>query len=245
VKLVPQAAGAEKIGSIGVHPLVRVGALVEGAPAAQAGLKPDDGILRIGEKPIHAFEDIPPLTVAAEGRPLPFTIWRDGRVLEFTVTPRDDGSGPRVGIASKTVVKKFPFVGAVTEAGKWTWNMTRQTFEVLGRLVTARISPKTMMGPLGIAKASGDAARSGALNLIHIIAVISLQIGILNLFPMPPLDGGHMAILLGESVVRRDFSMDVKMWIMQAGAAALLLLVAVVLYSDLSKTALLGKYLPW
>jgi regulator of sigma E protease len=101
-----------------------------------------------------------------------------------------------------------------------------------------------MMGPLGIAKASGDAARGGAGPLFYLVAVISLQIGIMNLFPLPPLDGGHLAILIGESVLRRDFSLTVKTWIMNAGAAVLFALIGLVLYSDLSKTSWLGKYLP-
>ena len=122
--------------------------------------------------------------------------------------------------------------------------MTRQTFDVLGRLLTARISPKTMMGPLGIAKASGDAARGGLGSLLFLVAVISLQVGILNLFPLAPLDGGHLAILAGEGLLRRDFSLTVKAWIMNAGAAVIFLLIGLVLYSDLSKTSLLSRYLP-
>jgi regulator of sigma E protease len=110
--------------------------------------------------------------------------------------------------------------------------------------VTARISPKTMMGPLGIAKASGERAREGASSLFFLIAVISLQVGILNLVPLAPLDGGHMAILLGEGLIRRDFSVAVKTWVMNAGALVIFLLIGLVLYSDLSKTSLLGKYLP-
>jgi len=80
--------------------------------------------------------------------------------------------------------------------------------------------------------------------LFFLVAMISLQVGILNLFPLAPLDGGHLAILVGEGVIRRDFSLNVKNWIMNAGFCVLLLLIGLVLYSDLSKTSLLGKYLP-
>ena len=107
--------------------------------------------------------------------------------------------------------------------------------DVIGRLVTARISPKTMMGPLGIAQASGDAARSGPGPLLFLAALISLQVGILNLFPLAPLDGGHLAILAVEGVARRDMSPLVKGWIMNAGAAVIFLLIGLVLYSDISK----------
>jgi regulator of sigma E protease len=238
------ASGADQVGTIGVSPLVRVGQVLPGSPAEQAGLRPDDAILTIDGKPVQSFAEIPPLVAAAAGRPVTFEVWREGQILRIPITPRDDGQGPRIGIGPKLVVKKFGLFQAVAEALRWSWNMTKQTFEVLGRLLTAQISPKTMMGPLGIAKASGDAARGGLGPLFYLVAVISLQIGIMNLFPLPPLDGGHLAILAAEAVVRHDFSMNVKAWLMNAGAMVLFLLIGLVLYSDLSKTSLLGKYLP-
>ena len=170
-----------------------------------------------------------------------FRLWREGQVIDLAVTPRDSGAGPRVGIAPKTVLKKFGPVGALRESLRWTWEMTRQTFDVVGRLVTARISPKTMMGPLGIAQASGDAARGGAGSLLFLVAVISLQVGILNLFPLAPLDGGHLAILAVEGVARRDLSPTIKGWVMNAGAAVIFLLIGVVLYSDISKMAFVQR----
>src|SRR6266571_5269277 len=239
-----QATATEKVGSIGVHPLVRVGQVLEGLPAQAAGLRADDAILRIGDKPIRSFSEIPPLVAAAAGKEMTLTVWRDGEVLQMSIAPKDKGEGPRLGITPKTVVKKFGPLGAVAEAARWAWDMTRQTFDVLKRLLTAQISPRNMMGPLGIAQASGDAARAGAGSLFFLVAVISLQVGILNLFPLAPLDGGHMAIIVAEGVLRRDFSLTVKAWIMNAGAAVIFLLIGLVLYSDLSKTSLFGRFLP-
>jgi regulator of sigma E protease len=238
------ATAVDKIGTIGVYPLVRIGSLLPGAPAQAAGLRPDDAILRIGETPIRSFLEIPPLVAASLGKALVLQVLRDGVVREVAVTPADQGSGLRIGIGPKTIQKKFALAPAVRESLRWTWGMTKQTFEILGRLLKRQISPKTMMGPLGIAKASGDAARSGLEALFYLVAVISLQIGIMNLFPLPPLDGGHLAILVGEGIVRRDCSAEAKAWIMNAGAIALFLLIGLVLYSDLSKTSWLGRYLP-
>ena len=147
-------------------------------------------------------------------------------------------------ITPKTVLKKFGPLQAVGEAVRWSWDMTRQTFDVIGRLVTAQISPKTMMGPLGIAQASGDAARGGAGSLFFLVAVISLQVGILNLLPLVPLDGGHLAILALEGVARRDLSPTVKSWVMNAGAAMIFLLIGLVLYSDISKLDFVRKLIP-
>ena len=244
VLLTSKSQDAEKVGTIGVSPLVRIGRVLEDSAAAAAGLQREDGVLRIDGKPITSFGDILPLVTAAKGRTLTLDLWRDGRVTTVGAAPRDTPDGPKIGVEPHVVVKKFGVVQAVREALAWTWNMTKQTFEVLGRLLTAQISPKTMMGPLGIAKASGDAARGGVAPVFYLIAVLSLQIGIMNLFPLPPLDGGHLAILAAESVARHDFSMNAKAWLMNAGAMVLFLLIGLVLYSDLSKTSLLGKYLP-
>ena len=237
-------SGSDKAGHLGARPLVRIGQVMEGGAADQAGLRPDDAILRVADKPIASLGDLPEVIGESGGKQLILTVWRDGTQFEMPITPVLEGGVGRIGITSKMVIQRFGLVGAFSEAVSWSWNMTKQTFQILGRLATAQLSPKTMMGPIGIAQASGDAARGGVLQVLFLVAVISLQIGILNLLPVPPLDGGHLAILIGESILRRDFSMAVKMWIMNAGAAALFLLIGLVIYSDLSKTSLLGKFLP-
>jgi regulator of sigma E protease len=235
------ATADQKMGQIGVSPLVRVGQLVPDSPAVKTGIKFDDGILSVNGKPVTSFMDIPTLIGAAGNQPLVLKVWRQGQVFDVTVTPE---SG-KIGVYNKTVMKKLPFFPAIREATEATWNLTRQTFQILHGLITASISPKAALtGPLGIAKASGDAARSGIRALLFLVASLSVSVGILNLFPLPPLDGGHLAILLGESIRRRDFSAVAKSWILNAGAMVLFLLIGLVLYSDLSKTSLLGKYLP-
>jgi regulator of sigma E protease len=238
-----EATSAERVGSIGVYPLVRVGQVLPGQPAEAAGIRTDDAILAIDATPVRSFSEIPPIVGASDGRALTFRMWREGQTFDLPITPRDAGAGPKIGIAPKMVLKQFGPVRAVGEAVRWSWDMTRQTFDVIGRLVTARISPKTMMGPLGIAQASGDAARGGAGSLLYLVAVISLQVGILNLFPLAPLDGGHLAILAVEGAARRDLSPTVKGWIMNAGAAVIFLLIGLVLYSDISKMGFVQRLL--
>jgi regulator of sigma E protease len=222
----------------GVFPLVRVGEVTAGAPAQQAGIRSDDGILRIGDTAVRSFTDLQAAVGSARG-PLDVKLFRDGRVVDVQVAPRDLGQG--LGITSKVVIRKFGFVSAVRESLAWTWDMTVKTFDVLGRLVTAQLSPRTIMGPLGIAQASGNAARQGAGQWFFLMAAISLQVGILNMFPLAPLDGGHLAILAGESVVRRDISPNAKAWIINAGALLLFALIGLVLYSDIAKTGVFGR----
>jgi regulator of sigma E protease len=233
----------QKIGSIGAYPLVRIGQVLKGTPAEAAGFRPEDAILAIDGKPIKEFSDVLPIVSSSAGRPLTFHIWRAGQQIDLPVTPRDAGQGFKVGLGPWFIVKKFGPAAAVRESLVWTWKQVTLTFDVIGRLLTARISPKTMMGPLGIAQASGDAARSGTGSLLFLVAVISLQVGILNLFPLAPLDGGHLAIIAVEGVARRDLSPTVKNWIMNAGAAVIFLLIGLVLYSDISKMSFVQKLL--
>jgi regulator of sigma E protease len=241
----PVEKGRDRVGAIGVHPLVRIASVAEGSAAAQAGLQPEDAILKIGDTPITSFDDIMPLVQGSKGEALAATIWRGGEVLAVSVTPTLLNGALRLGIGRKLTEQRFPLPGAVREAAAWSWNTTRQTLAMLKGLVMGKVSPKAaLMGPVGIAREAGERARDGIGPIFNLIAVLSLSVGILNLVPLAPLDGGHMAILVGEGVIRRDFSMTVKGWIMNAGALVIFLLIGLVLYSDLSKTALLGKYLP-
>jgi regulator of sigma E protease len=242
--LVKTATDERSVGTIGVYPLVRIGEVLAGKPAAEAGLRVDDAILAIAGQSIQRFDQIPGVLKSRGMQPSVFRVLRDRAFLELLVSPRDEGAGPKVGIAPKRVIKKFALLAAIGQAGLWVADQTTQTFRVVGGLITMQVSPRTLEGPLRIAQASGDAARDGTSSYLYVIALISLQVGIFNLFPLAPLDGGHMAIILAEGTIRRDFSLAVKNVIMNAGFAVIMLLIVFVFYSDLSKTRWLGKLLP-
>ncbi|HLA78382.1 MAG TPA: RIP metalloprotease RseP [Vicinamibacteria bacterium] len=238
---------SDRIGTIGIGPTVRIQEVRPGTPAEQAGLKVGDAILKVGDKYIAHADDVSPAVQATEGREIPVQISRAAQTMTFPMVPARQDGAYRIGITvggGDIIPRKFGPAGAFVAACRWSWERTQQIGEVLGRLLTARLSPKTVAGPLGIAQESGKAARSGPVAFFLFLAFISLNVGLLNLFPLPPLDGGHLAILAGESVIRRDFSATVKAWILNAGAVAILLLVALVLYSDFSKISLLKKFLP-
>ena len=237
------AAGKEKVGHIGVSPIVLVKPQ-PGSASAEAGVRPGDRLLRVDDRPIRSFTDLVDAVAGSKGAPVRLELRRGDETVVISVAPRPTPEGLKIGLGPHTILKQFGLRGAFIEACRTTWQQTKLTFEVVKRLLTARLSPKTMMGPLGIAGKSGEAAKEGLASFFSLIAMISLQVGILNLFPLAPLDGGHLAIIGLEGLIRRDLSMDVKAWIMNAGALVLLGLIVVVLYSDLSKTSALSKYLP-
>jgi regulator of sigma E protease len=236
-------SGKELVGHIGVSPVLLVKP-TPGMPAAVAGVKPGDQLVRVEGRVVRSITDLLEIVGSNTGQPIHLEILRGGETVVLPVTPTQTPEGMRIGLGPHTIYKAFGLRGAFVEACRSTWQQTKLTFEVVQRLLTAKLSPKTMMGPLGIGKKAGEAAKESAVSFLSLIAMISLQVGILNLFPLAPLDGGHLAIIGLEGLIRRDLSLDVKAWIMNAGALMLLGLIVVVLYSDLSKTSALSKFLP-
>jgi regulator of sigma E protease len=184
--------------------------------------------------PIRKFEDIQSIVRGSEGKPMVMEISRQGEPVRTEVMPQ----GGLIGISGgpRVVFKKFPLPRAFNEALTHTRELIKQTVQMLGGLVRRQISPRAgLSGPLEIFRVTGEAAKAGAMQVILLIAFVSLSVGILNLLPMPPLDGGHLAILVVESVVRRDVGPNAKGWIMNVGVAFLLLLIVTVFYFDLTK----------
>jgi regulator of sigma E protease len=230
-----------RMGDIGVFPLVRIGQVAPGSPAEAAGLKVDDGLLRVAGAPLQSFADVPAKVRAAGTSAIPFEILRGSERLTLDIAPRDG----RVGISEKFVIKKFGFARAVREAGRETWDRTVQMVSLLKQLLTFRVAAKSALsGPIGIAQAAGEAARTGIVSILFLIALLSISVGVLNLFPMAPLDGGHIAVLLAEMVIRRDLSERVKLVFLNAGFVLIMALMVFILYSDLSKLPWLSRFLP-
>ncbi len=233
-----------KVGRLGVAPMVGLRRIDPGSPAALAGLRDGDGILAVDGESVRTFPEFARRVGASEGKPLQLRVLRGDSRLDITVAAaRVDGTW-RLGVQGTVVFTRLPLPGAVRAAVLKSWELTKVTVDTLGRLVTFQLSPKSLSGPLGIAKASGEAAQEGLDRWFTLVAFISLQVGILNLLPIAPLDGGHLAILSLESVRRRDLSERAKVWVMNAGLVVLLGLVVVVFYSDLSKLPVLERYLP-
>jgi regulator of sigma E protease len=249
--LTPRPVGKYDQGDAGLYPdfgtdvRPRIAAVVSGSPAEAAGLKAGDVVLSIGGRrivgaPDQIFSNFVAAVAASAPGPFPLEYERDGKTRSVEVSPRheSDGSwkvGVQVGPDLPDVLERFPLGQAFTEGWRRVKTDFRMTLTILGRLFRGRASMRSMSGPLDIAKFSGEAARSGAMPLVALMAAISLQLGIFNLLPIPVLDGGHLFLLGVEGIARRDFSLRVKERILQLGFVMILALLAVVLYNDLAK----------
>jgi regulator of sigma E protease len=144
----------------------------------------------------------------------------------------------RIGVSfhNDMIVRKLPWSTAITAAFQDNLRNCLVTFDVLGKILTRRMSTRSLAGPIGIAQLSGEAYRAGLSELVMLVAFISLQLGIFNLLPIPVLDGGVILLLLIEGLIRHDLSVEVKERFVQAGIVFLLLLAVFVMYNDIVKT---------
>ena len=249
-QLVPAASGKFEVGDIGILPVMRPEFLSvnNGEPAQGAGFKPGDIVLAVnGERGISQPQIIERIH-ASEGKPLDFEILRDGQTSHITVSPRkSDGVyriGAHIALAEMRTINPS-FVGAMRMSAEQNWEWTKLIVKTLIGLFTRDTSVKQLMGPVAIADLSGTAAEQGWVPLFQLMAMISLNLGLLNLMPIPVLDGGHIAILALEGLSRRDFSMKVKEKMLFAGFVLLLTLMVTVIYNDLTRVQWIERLMPW
>lgn len=239
ISLTPEKITRYGFGYSGILPPLgsEVVRLIPGAPAQLAGIEPGDVILEVDGQPIDQFYDLIRLIGPRPDEELGLVVERAGERKNMTLTPRNDGGEGKIGIALvfPSELQRFGPVAAIGAGFSESRRMTRETFRVLGRLFTRKASLRQVSGPIDIARISGEAAKAGIHSLIWLMGVISLQLGIFNLLPIPVLDGGHLVILAFESIRRRDLSIKVKERILEVGFVALLLLMVVVLFNDIVK----------
>jgi regulator of sigma E protease len=218
-----------------------VGQLEPGAPAAAAGLKPGDRILAIDGHPVKAWEGMTSLIQAAHGE-LELTLLRGAAQHSVRLTPErrqipDAETGQVVersiiGIQPRTRHLQPGLVQSVGLGVEQTWYWTHLVLGTVGRLLTGKASVKELGGPIVIAQISHQSYSRGWADLFHFIAVLSVNLGLLNLFPIPALDGGHLVIIGLEAVMRRPLSSRARLVVQQVGMAMLLVLMALVMYND-------------
>ncbi len=232
------------VGRAGIRPYLdsTIGRVRPASPAAIAGLRTGDRIVAVNAKPVSQLAELDAAFDAARGAPLALDVARGPSRLHTTLpAAKVDPTDPYRGFIPPTEVHKLSFFPAVKESIEQNWKMLRYAFITLGRLFRAEGSVKELSGPIDIARISGEMLRRGWMNTVALMAMISLQLGIMNLLPIPVLDGGHIMILLIEGVSRRDLSLRVKERIQQVGFAVLAALMIVVLYNDVVKNVLLMR----
>ncbi len=238
VEIVPQKVPRYEFGDTGgMFPVVlpRVSQVLPGSPAEAAGLQIGDEIRSTDGRAVSDPASFVGYIAAHPGQPVQVEINRGTAIETLTVTPRNDGGTGKIGVGIG-VYQRYGPGRAVVESVKYNWYVTRQTFAVLGKILRREMAAKSAFsGPLEIANLSGAAARAGFKNLLYLMGFISISIAILNLLPLPILDGGNIFILLLESLIRRDFSLAIKERINQAGFVLLMALMAMVLYFNVVK----------
>ena len=246
----PVAEGRFQIGELGVLPDVhpRVSAVVAGSPAEQAGLKAGDTIVALnGERMVFSAEVSQAIT-GSLGKPVTMTIRRDGVEQTFTVTPvQDEQQRVRTGIDVMNDTTTFTptALEAVGLSVERNIEFSGLILKTLWGLIVGETSPKQLMGPVGIAQLSGESAQAGWISLFPLMASISLNLGLLNLMPVPVLDGGHILIMGLETVARRDFSVQAKEKMFLVGFVLLMALMVTVIYNDLTRISWIERLMPW
>ena len=238
-----------EIGSIGVLPDARpfIRAVNPGDPADRAGLKVDDEVLSVDGVRILLPRQLAEAISSKADREVDLVVRRNGQELKIVVTPEKRGDRGLIGVAIGQATRSFqpgPFE-AVSLSVTRNIELTGQILKTVGGFFSGETSPRQLMGPIAIAQLSGESAQAGAVSLFGLMALISLNLGIVNLLPIPILDGGHIAILALEGITRRDFSVQVKEKMLLAGFVLLMMLMVTVIYNDLTRIAWIESLMPW
>jgi regulator of sigma E protease len=243
--VVPALDPKEGTGFAGWEPQtdVQVADVIAGMDAAKVGLEPGDILKTVNGRPIRSTPTLLDAITSAAGKPVTLEYSRNGQLHTVQVTPSEsnvDGTKRwMIGVQLKPAVvfEQLRFPEAFRESVRQNAKTATLIYQVLRGIVERRMSPKSLQGPIGIARASGQAAREGATAFFGLMAMVSLNLAIFNLLPIPILDGGVILMLIVEMLMRRDLSIKVKEAVFKLGFVFLMAVVAFVLYNDISKLA--------
>jgi regulator of sigma E protease len=241
----------EKLGFAGFKPIdtmILVDSVTEGEPAAEAGLKPKDRIIGVNGKEVeqnrYGTEEIIKTIQGSKDQPVTLNIKRDGVPLDIKATPRMNNGAYRLGFTQtmsgvEMIVTKLGPIDAFNHALDTNWRIIKLTKTAIAQIFSGdRSARDTLTGPVGIMKLSGQAAQEGTTTVLQLMAVLSLNLGIFNLLPIPVLDGGLIFMLLLEALLGffgLPLTLRVKEKMMQVGMVMLMLLMGFVIFNDISK----------
>jgi regulator of sigma E protease len=225
-----------------------VGEIIPNTAAAAAGLRPGDKILAVAGRETPNFDDIRSVVMLRPGETVPIRIDRGGQVRTINVNLKSDTVtdpfGQRfnrglLGVSPTTnVLQRLPVYQAVPEAARYTILITRSMIDGLGQVVSGRRGTQDVGGPIKIAQIAGQQASLGALPFVQLLALFSINLGFINLLPVPMLDGGHLFFYAVEAVRRRPLSARALEWAFRGGLAFILALVLFTTVNDLGSLGL-------
>ncbi len=225
-----------------------VGDIESGSAAAEAGLRPGDRILEVAGQGTPSFEDIRSVVLLRPDQTVPLRFERDGTVRVIQVRLRSDTvtdpfgqkfTRGLLGVYPTTgVLQRLPVYEAVPEAATYTLRITRSMIDGLGQIVTGKRGTEDVGGPIKIAQIAGQQASLGALPFVQLLALFSINLGFINLLPVPMLDGGHLFFYTVEAVRRRPLSARALDWAFRGGLAVILALVVFTTLNDLGSIGL-------
>jgi regulator of sigma E protease len=249
VRLTPAPRTSFEVGDIGVAPVFhpQIVVLNPGEPAAQAGLAVGDVVVAVNGVDLD-YDSLLKTIWGSPSKPLTFTIVRDKIRRDVTVTPVLKENQGRIGVSFNPAEERIVaanFTHALRLSVEKNVESATLIFRTFGELFKGEASPKQLMGPVGIARLSGAYARLGWIPLFTLMAMLSVNLAILNLLPIPMLDGGHIFIMAIEGAARRDFSLRMKERMLMAGFVVIMMLMVTVIYNDLMRIEWIQKLVPW
>src|SRR2546430_6568706 len=219
-----------------------VGQPIRGMGAERAGMKRGDLIVSVNGTKITTWMEFKDMILNSGGRPLVTVVKRDGQLVTLkleaqSIVGEDGKANFRLGVGAEErwSYKRMSFGTAVESGSVATWYGLKQLLGVVGRLFSGKQSVKMLLGPVGISDQAGQAVQEGSFAVVNLMAIISLNLGILNLFPIPILDGGNILLLTLEGIRRRDFSLAFKERFVQVGLVLILVLFGYVMYNDVAR----------
>jgi regulator of sigma E protease len=220
-----------------------VGTLAPGLPAEKAGLKIGDRILSIDNQAVTSWYELKELIRAGTGGGQNFQVRRaDGTLATLTMTAQEKNGEYLIGISPQmeTIEKRYAPPAAIRAGWSRAHELIELTYLFIGKLFTGHVSSDNIGGPISVVQIAGQAAQTDVASIFLILAFLSIQLGILNLLPVPILDGGHLFFNLIEVIIRRPLSLRIREIAQQVGLALLLLLMLLAFYNDITRLVMGG-----
>lgn len=222
----------------------RIGEVIAGKPAAVAGLQPQDLVVSINGKPVSRWDEFSSTIAGSQGAPLDIVVERAGKTLPFRMIPETrEGKNlfgekiiyPVIGVvaAGEMVTDRYPPGKAIVKGCQQTWKVITLTIVSIGKLIERVVPLDSVGGPIMIAKMAGEQASAGGVNFLAFMALLSINLGVLNLLPVPILDGGHLFFYCWELIFRKPVSMKAREMAQQVGLVLLISLMVLAFYNDI------------